>query len=384
MKKKVRYIILGICLIGGISVSLFRHSMKMEHAERESYISNELLELFSDTILKEREETVLKRMVSDKKLTEEEIETYTSDATVLAYNKQFEEYGGFVLFVDADNDGIKDFFFVINNGGSMGNNSRILLKGNKNGSFYKTSETVDVTQELAFINYEGINYLMETNFDYEYKQYNGIKLSYFKEGEIYETVDLTILADGYDVSIDLEDASYQTMAKEASEITKKYFETMNDNAKILVGDAETTLKEEEYKPYEKEVSILDSHWFCSDINNDGIKECYTKGIFLSSTIHTTNCLLSAFITEDREESGGYLDLLSYENIEKEGIAEMFWVSTVDKTNIVNLITKRGITDYAVSGYLIKNNQTSKVYEVNFTGRRKVETKMESNLIDKES
>ena len=136
MKKTLLLFILGFCLIGGVGVTVFFNKPSTTESEvsldadgnptTTSYISKCLLDLLSDTILKSKEEDILKDMVSDKKLSDNEIKKYTSDSTVAEYKEQLDEYGGYVLLVDADNDGIEDLFFLLNDGGSMGNNSRIL------------------------------------------------------------------------------------------------------------------------------------------------------------------------------------------------------------------------------------------------------------------
>ena len=104
-----------------------------------------------------------------------------------------------------------------------------------------TSDKMDVTQELAFIEYNGKNYLIETSFDYNYKKYNGINVVAFENGLIYEKVYLTMTADGYDVFINPLEDKYQALAKEASEITKEHYKIDKMDTKILIGDAETAL-----------------------------------------------------------------------------------------------------------------------------------------------
>ncbi len=57
----------------------------------------------------------------------------------------------------------------ISEGGSLGSNSRVFLKGQKDGSFVKTDVWENITQELIFIEFEGKNYLLETTYDYNKK-----------------------------------------------------------------------------------------------------------------------------------------------------------------------------------------------------------------------
>jgi hypothetical protein len=353
----------------------------------QSYIPEKLQDFLSDSILNSKEKTVLKSMVSDKKLSNKEIAAYASDKTVAKYKKMLKDYGGYVLLVDADNDGIKDLFFVINDGGSMGNNSRILLKGNKNGTFKMTSDKMNVTQELAFIRYKGKNYLLETNFAYDNKYYNGLTIICFKNGKIYEKVNLTLKADGYDISVKPQKEEYKALAEEASAIARKHYNIGNMDGEIVKGNAEAPLSKTDYEAYEKNLYFMNYNWFSSDINNDGQKEIYTKGIFESSTIHTSTCLQDALLLDNTSKSDSYPEILSYYNIDVKGIPMMFWISTVNNENILNLITYGDITDYAVTGYLINGKSVSKAYEVNFKGKRKVESKVYTrgiNYVDNEN
>lgn len=337
-----------------------------------SYIPDSLLDFLSDAILDSREEEILKDLVSHKKLSNQEIESYMLDTTFATYKKQLDEYSGYVLLVDADNDKIDDLFFMINDGGSMGNNSRILLKGNQDGTFSETSNTMDVTQELAFIKYKEKNYLIETSFNYNYKQYNGFNVVYFEDGQIYEKVYLTLTADGYDISTHTIEDKYKPIAQEALDISKDKYDIADLDAEIITGEAEISLNQEDYESYENEMYMQDYNWLSCDLNNDGIDEIYTKGIFFTSTIHTVTNLQSAILTDYLPELDRYPDILRYCNIKAEGTLVMFWVSTLDNRNVINMITYRDITNYAVKGYIVNKDEVLQVYEVNFTGNRKVQ------------
>lgn len=337
-----------------------------------SYIPESLLDYLADAILDSSEEEILKDMVSDKTLSSQELESYMLDTTFATYKKQLDEYNGYVLLVDADNDNIDDLFFMINDGGSMGNNSRILLKGNSDGSFIETSNTMDVTQELAFIKYKEKNYLIESSFNYNYKQYNGINIVQFENGKICEKVYLTLKADGYDISTHTIEDKYKPIAQEALDISKDKYDIADLDAEIITGEAETSLNQEDYESYQNELYMQDYNWLSCDLNNDGIDEIYTKGIFFTSTIHTVTNLQSAILTDKIPESDIYPDILRYCNIKEEGTLVMFWVSTVDNKNVINMMTYRDITNYAVKGYIVSKNDVLQVYEVNFMGNRNVQ------------
>lgn len=373
LKKKIKttlilVLTLALCLSGCSNLRPIHPKAKSTPT---SYISKKLLDNLSKSILTNKVKEQLKDMVSDKKLSNKELKAYISDKTVAKYKKQMDEYGGYVLRVDADNDGIKDLFFLIEDGGTMGNNSRILLKGKKNGTYKMTSAKVNVTQELAFIKYMNKNYLVETSFSYDYKYYDGLIVLYFKDGKIYEKATLTMKAGGYDVSTQTSNDKYKDLADEASKITRKHYDVGNMDGKILKGDAETAVSEENYQSYEQDLHFQEYHWFRSDIDNDGVNEVYTKGIFYTSTISSLTHLQDALITNNRPEGDQYPSILSYYSIKVEGTPEMFWISTVDKENILNVITYQDLTNYSVSGYLINSKSVSRVYEVKFKGKPKV-------------
>jgi hypothetical protein len=369
MKKFLLLFILGLVLI--ICQSPYSTVDHSEEKYTAKYIPDRLLEILSDRILNSTEEGVLKDMISHKQLKDDEITVYAVDKTVAKYQKELDEYGGYVLLVDADNDGIDDLFFLINDGGSMGNNSRILLKGNKDGTFQMTSDKMEVTQDLVFIKYKGKNYLAEISFDYDYKYYNGITIICFRDGIIYEKVHLFLTTSDYDVSMKPVKDTYKELAREATDIAQKKYVKDDIEYEMYKGDAEIALKKGDYESYENNMYFLDYNWFSSDVNNDGIDEIYTKGFFLTSTIHTITHLQNALITNGKSELGEYPDILSYYNIDAKGsVLIMFWISSVNGKNILNLIMHSGL-DYTVEGYLIKGKITNKVYEVKFTGNKKV-------------
>ncbi|BCN32588.1 hypothetical protein [Anaeromicropila herbilytica] len=368
---------LALGLNGCTTSKLLEHKSNAKTVQHKpnTYIPKGLLDQLSNAILTNKGKEYLKDKVTGKKLSDKELSRYTTDKTVAEYKKQLDESDGYVegyvMQVDADNDGIQDLFFLIPSGGTAGYNSRILLKGKKDGSYKMTSDKIETTQELEFIKYKNKNYLIETSFSYDFKRDDGYIVLCFKDGQIYEKAKLTLKADGYDVTTSTSKDKYKKLASEATKIARNYDINNIDN-NIIKGDAETALKEEDYQTYEKDLHCQEYHWFQSDIDNDGVDEIYTKGIFYTSTIGTLTGLQDALITNNLSESEPYPDLISYYNIEiGEVTPEMFWISKVDKENIFNLITYRNVTDFAVSGYLIKGKKVSKVYEVYFKGKQKV-------------
>ena len=100
----------------------------------------------------------------------------------------------------------------ISEGGSLGSNSRVFLKGQKDGSFVKTDVWENITQELIFIEFEGKNYLLETTYDYNKKYTNGFLISAFEDGVCRERASILLTNDGYETDIELSDPGYEELA----------------------------------------------------------------------------------------------------------------------------------------------------------------------------
>ncbi len=329
-----------------------------------TYIPEGLLTFIENSIKKDDSLNSFSPIISDKELNKDEINSFSKDKVIGEYVDMVEASTGKVLQVDADNDGVQDLYFWINDGGSMGNSSRYLLKGNTDGTYTMTDASfIEVTQELAFINFEGKNYLLQTTFDYNTKIDNGFELICFIDGRIQERIFLSRDAMEYKVNIDLKDKSLESIAKSCEKIglDQYAYHTRYNDYKVL-GSAERLLKENEFKDYvdEKAYSFNSRVFYGGDIDNDGDEEIYYKDIFFTSTIGmTTHLQYEICNTRGKDIIKNCLDKMSY--------PQMFWIEKSDQGNIVCILHLDNLLDYTIHGFKITKDKVKEVFRIDFTG-----------------
>ena len=337
-----------------------------------TYIDASFVEMLRDLLQKENEEInkVLQSKVCDKVVTDEELEQYAVNPDVAECKELMDSAnGGMFLLVDGDNDGYDDLFAWIYDGGSMGNSHRVFLQGQKDGSFKKTYVDEDVTQELCFVEYGQKNYLMETDFDYNKKDSNGFIVSCYEKGELYEKAYINKVADSYVPEIAFVEDGYDKLAQSTAELGKKgfikedsyYFEWL-----VLEGSGEEIVA----TPEELKDEVNAKTVFCSDLNNDGQTEWYSKYIFYPSSMSTIVYLEDKLFFSDKQEK----DMLLYHyDLEYEGIPLMYWVEHVEEKDreIVCLLCYKGLSKNMVYGYLIEGENVSRVMEIDYEGEEKI-------------
>lgn len=337
------------------------------------YMPETLLKFLENLTGKESEEIIenITPLINDSRLEDENLEEYKDDPAVAECMERIEESGGMFLRTDGDNDGIEDLFAWISDGGSLGDNSRVFLKGQKDGSFVKTDAWEDITQELIFIEFEGKNYLLETTYDYNKKFTDGFLVSCFQEGVRCERVYILLTNDRYETDISLSDCSYEKLADKISGTADDGFERDYVYDWLFdIGNGE--VKDDAPKGLE------DTHrgaYYCSDINNDGKEEWYTKSIFYPSSLYGNMHLEDSLYLDGNSERE---ELLAYYGLECEGVPLAFWVEHVEETDkqIVCLLCYDGLSRYIIYGILIEEETASEVMEIDFRGNEKVEYTIE--------
>lgn len=348
-------------------------------AEAPVYMPETLLEFLGDLTGKESEEIIEKitPLVNDSRLEEDELEEYKDDPAVAEYIEKLEESndlllgGGMFLRVDGDNDGIEDLFAWFSDGGSMGANYRVFLKGQKDGSFVRTDSWEDITQELIFIEYEGKNYLLETTYDYYKKCTDGFLVSCFEEGIRCERIYIRLTSDGYEADINLSDRGYKELADKIAEMKDDGFEKDYTYDWLFdIGDGEE--KDDAAEGLE---NTHGRAYYRSDINNDGKEERYTKSIFYPSSLYASMRLVSSLYLNGNSEGEA---LLTYYGMECEGVPLAFWVEHVEKTDkqIVCLLCYDGLNRYIIYGFQIEGKKAAEVMEIDFRGNETVEYTIE--------
>lgn len=329
------------------------------------YITEEFQDLLVNSLIAGTAKDILQDMIVDIKMTDEELETYAADEVVAAYKQRVDEYGGLFLKVDGDNDNVTDLFVWIFDGGSLGNSSRIFLKGRADGSFECTDIKEGLTHELAFVRYQETIYLVETDFDYNRKAVNGFIVTFYQEGEVREKISLTEEIEDYEPEILYQAEGYEVMAeKYAGKGRKGFWE--DSHIAYEIGSAETAEDQNEARGI---LALKENRTYSiyrSDYNNDGEKEWYWKSIFYPSNASTYLTLQESVYKEGEGEEGG-VSLLETYSLEYEGIPLFFWVDTVGEKQIVLLLCYEGLDTEFLYGYLIEGDRVEKVLEINYSG-----------------
>ncbi len=329
-----------------------------------TYIPESLLTFIENSIKKGDELNTFSTIVSDKELSSDEINSFSKDKVVGEYVDMVEASTGRVLQVDADNDGVQDLYFWINDGGSMGNSSRYLLKGNADSTYTMTDASyIEVTQELAFINYDGKNYLLQTTFDYNTKINNGFEISCFVDGKVHERIFLSKDIVEYNENMNLKDKSLASIAKSCEKIgLDQYAYHVRYNDYKVQGSAERLLKENEFKDFidENSYSLNSDVYYGADIDNDGREEIYYKDIFFTSTRGMiTHLQYEICNMSGKDMIKNCLNTMNY--------PQMFWVEKSDEGNIVCILNLDNLLDYTIHGFNIKKDGVKEVFQINFTG-----------------
>ncbi|MGN0246042.1 MAG: hypothetical protein ACI4DK_08790 [Lachnospiraceae bacterium] len=337
-----------------------------------TYIDASFVEMLGDLLQKENEEInkVMQSKVCDKVVADEELEQYAVNPDVAECKERMDSSnGGMFLLIDGDNDGCDDLFAWISDGGSMGNSHRAFLQGQKDGSFKKTYENEGITHELCFVEYEDKNYLIETSFDYNKKCTDGFIVSCYEKGELYEKAYINKVADSYVPEIAFVEDGYDKLAKSTAELGKKGFIKEDSNYYewlVLEGSGEKIVA----TPEELKDEVSAKTVFCSDLNNDGQTEWYSKYIFYPSSMSTIVYLEDKLFFSDKQEK----DMLLYHyDLEYDGIPLMYWVEHVEEKDreIVCLLCYKGLSKNMVYGYLIEGENVSKVMEIDYEGEEKI-------------
>lgn len=347
-------------------------SVEMEwvREDQTTYIPETLLRFLGEQMSLENEEIIvnLKPLTIDDVLETDELAAYRNSADVEKCIERIEQDRGIFLLVDGDNDGREDLFAWIDDGGSMGNNSRVFLQGQKDGSFRKTDEREDITQELLFIAFEGKNYLLETTYDYYKNAVDGFKVSCYVDGVCRETAYVFVENTHYEWETVVLDEKYRSLADKIIQMGETGFRKDYSYDWLLdVGNGERSAKlPENLKAVSKR-----ENGYCSDLNNDGKDEWYTKSIFYPSSLYAYMCIGDDSLYLDGEPERE--SLLSYYNLEYEGTPLIFWVEHVEKTDrqIVCLLSYDGLSRDIVSGFLIEGKKVTKVLEIDFRGNEEI-------------
>lgn len=323
------------------------YSAAAESEAGEPCIPQEFLDILSDSLKSDTALEVISPMVNDEVVERAELLDIAKENLQLRLELEAEEmYGGgwLALKADLDNDGIKDLYLEIGNGGSAGGTEVAFFKGQADGTYERTCRDVQWREEIAVLSYEGQNYLCRTSYDYGLKQVDGLRVFCYENGVPVETVWLKMVPASYDVQIaECSDSAYRELADAVAAEGESIREQISEY-EIIVGAAEQECETEDGKEY-----------LC-DLDNDGIKENYEKDIWLCSNYYTSDML--DFGVDEWEED--HIAKVIYGN---DDTPMMMWAESANGKNIVNVLYVTGLWDYEIVGYLFEDFDYQEVYRI---------------------
>jgi hypothetical protein len=245
------------------------------------------------------------------------------------------------LSVDADNEGILDVVGQHYWGGTGGFCSMELYQGAAKDEYKQTNEFECVLQEYDFLSYQGKNYLLMKNYDYNTKYICGYSLYLYENGTLADGKDFSYDITDYGMNVAYEEASYEQINQIKNTLcNKKLAEVLDNNDGVIDGTAEIIDKADN----------VDYKYTC-DIDNDGISEKYNKSMWYPSNMGTVmQC------NYDFENSDVLKDLCERLTAEMgEGRLYTFWIDKINNKNIIYLYYGNNL-DYSLYAYLLEKKQ----------------------------
>ncbi|MDE7267918.1 MAG: hypothetical protein K2N89_10680 [Lachnospiraceae bacterium] len=315
------------------------------HHEHKEYIPQALLEKIANAMLDGTESETLKELVYDKELTKDAVLTLAKDNLAMRCDViEADRSGDYIMVMaDADNDGIMDIVAEEYFGGSGIYTEYVFYKGQKDGTYQKTSSYDAVKEEFAIITYDGKKYLCRTLYDDSKKKYIGFCVAYYVDGVQVQATELTFSAEKYDIRLtECAGEKYRAFAENIYEKSLSFKEMIDKHIKIDGSSEEKLPLETQYR-------------YQCDLDNDGEAEQYNKYI-LESNMGT----YEKFHFNGKGEEVEYIDdaLRAVE-----GTPTMMWVEPLGEENIVNVISSIGLHDFEITGFLLNGAEYTSIYRI---------------------
>lgn len=235
---------------------------------------------------------------------------------------------------DGDNDGIDDIIVMNFRGGTSGLCDLEFYKGTKDKSYTLTDLYNCVLTSFGVLNYEGKNYVVLKEFDYNTNYYNGYTLLLFDNGILADGKYISLEAEDYDMNIIQEDDSFAGIEEVKKTLSKKSYPSILENSEyVIYGNAEQQKKDSDFE-------------YSCDIDNDGVDEYYNKNMSFPSSLGITMKLVYEFDSSNNLE--GIDELLTRENEE----LYSFWIDKVGDKNVLYVYFGED-QDYTLYAYMIQ-------------------------------
>ena len=303
---------------------------KMEFTHK-SRIPARLCDMIAEAMQTGKDDEIISPLITGTELSEEELVKLTGINEEFAiYVKQLE--------VDVDNDGTDDLITQTYWGGSGGFSSMQLFKGDKGE--YKLSNSFEcLLQEFKVISYQGKNYLLMKNFDYNTKYDSGYDLYLYENGTLADAVNFFFDIADYDMNIVYENSQFRGVEQIKTTLTnKKMPRILENNDGVIYGTAELVDKSGE-----------DYYKYSADVDNDGNFEIYNKFMWYPSNMGTVmQCMY------DFNDSIVLEDLwIRLEDEVGEGRLYTFWLDEIDEKNVLYLYVGDNL-DFSLYAFMLES------------------------------
>lgn len=307
--------------------SEMENEMTFTHSSR---IPVELCDIIKDAMQAGKEEEIISPLVIGTELSQEEFSNLTGFK---------QDYGAVSPFrADIDNDGKEDLLALVYRGGTGGFSSMELYKAVDDE--YKLSSSFECLSEKFYvISYQGKNYLLKENFDYNTKYYSGYDLYLYEAGKLADGVNFYFSIKDYDMNIAYENDHFSGIEQIRNTLTNRNMpKILESNDGVIYGTAEIINKSDSV--YYK---------YSSDIDNDGDTEAYHKYMWYPSNMGTVmQC------NYDFEDSNVLEDLWArLEDEVGEGRLYTFWLDKVNDKNIIYLYVGNNL-DFSLYACLLES------------------------------
>jgi len=318
--------------VGSKSLDSYYSDMvnKMEFTHK-SRIPARLCDMIAEAMQTGKDDEIISPLITGTELSEEELVKLTGINEEFAiYVKQLE--------VDVDNDGTDDLITQTYWGGSGGFSSMQLFKGDKGE--YKLSNSFECfLQEFKVISYQGKNYLLMKNFDYNTKYDSGYDLYLYENGTLADAVNFFFDIADYDMNIVYENSQFRGVEQIKTTLTnKKMPRILENNDGVIYGTAELVDKSGE-----------DYYKYSADVDNDGNFEIYNKFMWYPSNMGTVmQCMY------DFNDSIVLEDLwIRLEDEVGEGRLYTFWLDEIDEKNVLYLYVGDNL-DFSLYAFMLES------------------------------
>ncbi|WP_455715891.1 hypothetical protein [Anaerosporobacter sp.] len=311
-------------------ITEYYSSAKMVNASKVTktkVITEDLTELLIEKVNLADGESIIDAMLTKKEISSEEFTKHTKTEVVAMGSVT-------AIQIDGDNDGIDDIVALNFGGGSGGFCNLEFYKGAEDQTYTLTNSYSCLLTSFGVLSYEGKNYLVLKDYDYNTKNYNGYSLLLYDDGKLADGKSISLEVEDYDMNIVQEEDSFTGIEEVKKTLSKKTYPSILEKSDyVIYGNAEKKSQDNKYE-------------YSADIDNNGVDENYNKNMFLPSSIGTIMFLEYEFETTNNLEEID--ELLTKENAP----LYAFWIDKVADKNVLYVYFGEN-QDYTLYAYLIQ-------------------------------